>query len=47
MQDKDYKGLKQNEKGKFSFTESRSARQEKYVNLFFVKKIQVLENVFY
>ncbi|XP_060866380.1 uncharacterized protein LOC132942093 [Metopolophium dirhodum] len=27
MQGKDYKGLKKNEKGKFSFTESRSARE--------------------
>jgi len=27
MQDKDYKGLKKNEKGKFSFTESKSARE--------------------
>lgn len=47
MQGQDYKGLKQNEMGKFSFTESRSARQlGKICESTFCKKIQVLENVF-
>jgi len=47
MQGQDYKGLKKNEMGKFSFTESRSARQlGKICEFTFCKKISSTRKCF-